>query len=151
MSLYLLVYQSQATVPFEAPELLALQQQAQAHNRAHGITGVLLHTADGRFLQLLEGEAAAVRTLYHHAIVHDPRHRDCHVLAEGPCRARSFPHWSMLARFVEPLEVRALLAHVPAGSQARCVPRARTGPELAQALVAFLATGQASAWLPQVG
>lgn len=143
MRLHQLIYQSQATVPFEAPELLALEQQAQAYNRAHGITGMLLHTADGRFLQLFEGEEAAVRHLYYHGIVRDPRHRDCHVLAEGPCLYRSFAGWSMGFRFAQPNEVRDLLAHVPASNQALCVPRARTGPELAAALRAFLPPGQA--------
>ncbi len=130
-------------VPFNAPELRALHRQAQAYNGTHGITGVLLHTADGRFLQLLEGTEAAVRHLYYNHIVRDPRHRDCHILAEGPCLKPSFASWAMVLRFVRPNEVRDLLAHVPAdGNQARCVPRARTGPELAAALRGFIATGQ---------
>ena len=150
MRLYQLIYQSQAMVPFEAPELLALQAQAEAYNRAHGITGVLLHTADGRFLQLLEGDEAAVRHLYYHCILHDPRHRDCHVLADGPCLKASFTSWAMVLHFVRPNEVRALLAYVPPGNQALCVPRARTGPELAAALRAFLTTGQAAVYAPQL-
>jgi hypothetical protein len=133
-------------VPFEAPELLALQQQAEAYNCHHGITGVLLHTADGRFLHLLEGPEDAVRTLFHHRIVLDPRHRDWHVLAEGPCLERSFAGRAMLLHFAQPNEVRALLAHVPVGNQALLVPRARTGPELAAALHAHLLPGPA----PQV-
>ncbi|MBU6122639.1 BLUF domain-containing protein [Hymenobacter siberiensis] len=145
MRTYHLIYQSQAMVPFNAPELRALHRQAQAYNGTHGITGVLLHTADGRFLQLLEGTEAAVRHLYYNHIVRDPRHRDCHILAEGPCLKPSFASWAMVLRFVRPNEVRDLLAHVPAdGNQARCVPRARTGPELAAALRGFIATGQAA-------
>lgn len=128
-------------VPFEGPELLALQQQAKAYNRAHGITGVLLHTADGRFLQLLEGEEAAVRHLYYHCILRDPRHRDCRILAEEPCLEPSFTGQEMVFCFAQPNDVRDLLAHVPAGNRGRCVPRARTAPELAAALRAFLATG----------
>ena len=139
MRQYQLIYQSQAMVPFEGPELLALQQQAHAYNCAHGITGVLLHTADGRFLQLLEGDEAAVRHLFYHHIVRDPRHRDWHILAEGPCLEASFAHWCMLLRLVQPNEVRDLLAyHAPAGNQALLVPRARTGAELAAALRAFV-------------
>ncbi|MGY3089413.1 hypothetical protein ACVWYF_002461 [Hymenobacter sp. UYAg731] len=145
MRLYQLIYQSQAMVPFEAPELLALQQQAEAYNQAHGITGALLHTTDGRFLELLEGDEAAVRHLYYHHILRDPRHRDCHILAEGPCLEASFAGRAILFHFAQPNEVRALLAHVPAGNQALRVPRARTGPELAAALRAFLAPGQAGA------
>ena len=145
MRTYQLIYQSQAMVPFNAPALRALHRQAQAYNGTYGITGALLHTADGRFLQLLEGAEAAVRYLYYNHIVRDQRHRDCHILAEGPCLEPSFAGWAMVLRFVRPNEVRDLLAHVPASNQALCVPRARTAPELAAALRAFIATmGQAA-------
>ncbi|MET4076201.1 BLUF domain-containing protein [Hymenobacter sp. UYCo722] len=150
MSTYQLIYQSQATVPFEAPELRALQRQAVASNRSHGITGVLLHTADGRFLQLLEGDEAAVRQLYCRHIVPDPRHRDCHILAAGPCPEPSFTGWHMALRFAQPSEVRDLLAHVPACNLALCVPRARTAPELAAALRAFFAAGQSGIFALQL-
>ena len=143
MERYHLIYQSQAMIPFDRPALLALQQRARAFNRAHGIAGVLLHTADGRFLQLLEGPKAAVWSLYYRHIVLDPRHRDCHVLAEGPCPQLLFAGWAMALRFAEPADVRALLASVPALNQALGVPRARTGPELAAALRAFAASGPA--------
>ena len=144
MELYYLIYQSQAMIPFDRPALLALQQQAQAWNRAHGISGLLLHTADGRFLQLLEGDKGAVWPLYYCHIALDPRHRDCHVLAEGSCRHPSFAGWAMALRFAEPSDVRALLAKVPAQNQALGEPRARTGPELAAALRSFMASGPAT-------
>ena len=143
MERYHLIYQSQAMIPFGRPELLALQRQAQVCNQVHGISGVLLHTADGRFLQLLEGPKAAVWSLYYRRIVLDPRHRDCHVLAEGPCLQLLFTNWAMALRSAEPADVRALLGKVPAINQAVGVPRARTGPELATALRTFTARGPA--------
>ena len=136
-----LIYQSQAMIPFDWSALLALQQQAQAWNRAHGISGVLLHTADGRFLQLLEGRKEAVWSLYYRHIALDPRHRDCHVLVEGPCLKPSFTRWAMALRFAEPADIRALLAAVPAANQALGIPRAHTQPELAAALRRLLAAG----------
>jgi hypothetical protein len=55
MSLYHLIYESQVTRPFSKPELVNLLQQARQFNEANGITGLLLYTPDGRFLQVLEG------------------------------------------------------------------------------------------------
>jgi hypothetical protein len=150
MRLYQLIYQSQAMVPFEAPELLALHQQAQAYNHAHGIASVLLHTADGRLLQLLEGDETIVRHLYYQRIAPDSRHRDCRIVAQGPALVPTLAGWPLEIRAALPADLRALLAHVPSGNRALCVPRTRTAPELAEALRAFLATGQAEAHEPQL-
>ena len=143
MLYYQLIYQSQAMIPFDRPALLALQQQAQAWNRAHDLSGVLLHTVDGRFLQLLEGSKEAVRGLYYRHIALDPRHRDCHVLAEGPCPQPSFAGWAMALRCASPADVRNLLAAGPAVNKALGIPRARTQPELVAALRGLLTSGPA--------
>ncbi|AHJ97829.1 BLUF domain-containing protein [Hymenobacter swuensis] len=95
MSLYHLVYQSQALVPFTVPELTELLKQARAHNQQLHVTGLLLHSSDGRFLQVLEGEEADVRQLYYQRIQPDPRHYHCLVLGEGRCTRRSFAKWDM--------------------------------------------------------
>lgn len=150
MRLYQLIYQSQAMVPFEGPELLALQQQAQAYNQAHGIASVLLHTPDGRLLQLLEGPETTVRRLYYQRLEADSRHRDCHIVAQGPALVPTLTGWFFEIRAAQPADLRALLAHVPSGNLALSVPRARTAPELAEALRAFVATHQAEAYAPQL-
>ena len=54
MGLYHLIYASQARVPFATPELTALLHQSRAYNRQVHITGLLLHSPDGRFLQIME-------------------------------------------------------------------------------------------------
>ncbi len=90
-----LIYRSQATQAFDASQLTSLLAQARAFNLRHNLTGLLLHTPDQQFLQVLEGEEQAVRTLYYEHIVADPRHEDCFVLSEGPGMQRSFPDWSM--------------------------------------------------------
>ena len=60
------------------------------------VTGMLLYR-DGRFLQLLEGAEAEVRTLFA-AIVADPRHHDLVVLRERHRVLRQFPTWTMAFR-----------------------------------------------------
>ena len=93
--MYHLIYRSQATAPLEPAQLTQLRDQARAFNQRHDLTGLLLYSPDHEFLQVLEGEEDAVRALYHQHIAHDPRHRDCFVLSEGPWLHRSFPDWRM--------------------------------------------------------
>ena len=69
MELYQLIYQSQSLVPFEPIELTTLLNRSRMYNRYHDITGILLYTPDGRFLQVLEGPRQEVRNLYFNTIV----------------------------------------------------------------------------------
>jgi hypothetical protein len=66
---------------------------SQRNNTRAGITGALCLN-NGIFLQLLEGDRAAVNALYHR-LLKDGRHRDTAVLdmSEIPCRR--FTGWSM--------------------------------------------------------
>lgn len=114
MDLYHLLYQSQALSKFGEAELAALLRRGRAHNQAHNISGVLLHTADGRFLQVLEGPKTAVRHLYYHVILSDVRHFHCQVISEGPCARRSFAGWTMGCRLARPDDLRTLLGEAPA-------------------------------------
>jgi hypothetical protein len=129
MDLYHLIYQSQALTPFGPAELAALLHRGRTHNRAHGITGVLLHTDDGRFIQVLEGPKTAVRRLFYHVILSDTRHFHCHVISEGLCFQRAFSNWTMGCRVALPAEMRQLLGEAaPAdslGLATRPYPRAQ--------------------------
>ena len=58
-----------------------------------GITGAIVHDR-GRFLQVMEGESAAIDTLVT-ALARDPRHRDMTKLVRAPIRERTFAGWSM--------------------------------------------------------
>ncbi|MFD1470220.1 BLUF domain-containing protein [Hymenobacter caeli] len=128
MDLHHLIYQSQALGDFGAPALAALLQRGRAHNHAHNISGVLLHTFDGRFLQVLEGPRTVVRHLYYHIILSDTRHFHCQVLGEGPIARRSFAGWTMGCRLAHAADLRALLGEVLAddlGLTHRPYPRAQ--------------------------
>lgn len=138
MSLYHLIYQSQSLVPFETPELVALLQQSRAYNQAHGITGILLYTADGRFLQVLEGLPDEVQHLYRAHILQDLRHCGCQVLSEGPSPSRLFSTWSMGFRTAQAADMRTLLGYVAPADLALCIPRPHTTPELTALLLNFV-------------
>ena len=141
MSLYHLVYQSQALVPFEAAELTALLQLSRSHNQQVHITGLLLHSPDGRFLQILEGEDADVRQLYYQLIASDPRHHQCRVLSEGSCDQRSFADWSMGFRIAQEEQLHALLENGSLNAPTRLGPKATIRPELLKLLLEFVAVG----------
>ena len=116
MQLYHLVYQSQWLVPMDAAALAGLLRECQSYNRLHDITGLLLHTPEGRFLQVLEGPQAAVRRLYYHGILSDPRHYHCQVLGEGAWPQRSFARWTMGFRHAQSRELRTLLGETAPNS-----------------------------------
>ena len=141
MDLYHLIYQSQALGAFGAPELAALLHRGRTHNQAHGISGVLLHTVDGRFLQVLEGPQTAVRHLYYHVILSDTRHFHCQVLGEGFGDQRSFGGWTMGCRLAHPADLRALLGEAPADGLG-LAPRPYPRPQLLALLEAFVAQGE---------
>lgn len=149
MGLYQLIYQSQALIPFETPELTVLLNQSRTYNQIHHITGLLLYTPDGRFLQILEGDEGVVRDLYYNRIVADVRHFNCRVLSDGPCMNRSFADWTMGFRVATALDLRKLLSPVPAEGTALLIPRPHTRPEMLQLLLEFVANSESVPWLEQ--
>ena len=138
MSLYHLVYESQALVPFEPAELTALLHQSRAQNRQVHVTGLLLHAPDGRFFQILEGEDADVRQLYYQHILSDPRHHQCRVLGEGSCAERSFADWNMGCRVAQAEDLHALLQNGSLNVPTRHGPKPTSRPELLEQLLNFI-------------
>lgn len=88
-----IVYVSFATVPFSDADLAVLLEVSRRNNQRDGLTGMLLYR-DGDFLQVLEGEAAAVRKTYDR-IAADKRHGRIMVLDESTITQRDFGDWSM--------------------------------------------------------
>ncbi|GAA3990386.1 BLUF domain-containing protein [Hymenobacter antarcticus] len=148
MGIYQLIYQSQSLVPFEKEEIVAMLAVCRAYNTAHHITGLLLYTPDGRFLQVLEGEESAVRGLYLNRVITDPRHFNSRVYSEGPALKRSFPNWPLGFREASASVLRTLLSNVPPDRPGLLVPRPHTRPELMKLLKEFLAHTEVDATLP---
>ena len=90
---YSLAYESQASVPLTAPDLLDLLTHSRENNARSGVTGILLYR-HGTFLQVLEGPHAEVDALYA-TIGRDPRHRDVSTVLVEDRAERRFPDWTM--------------------------------------------------------
>ncbi len=88
-----LIYVSKAAHGLDAADIGAIHHGAQRENASRGVTGALL-CYDGRFVQVLEGPAAAVQSVYER-ILADPRHHDVRLLIQGPTSERLFGQWSM--------------------------------------------------------
>ena len=101
---------------FPPPIWRPLANAAADSNLGRDVTGTLLYCR-GHFLQLLEGDEAVVRPLFH-KIGRDPRHADVHLLSCEPAAKRLFPAWGMshlhldTARAAEAARVRTLLARL---------------------------------------
>ena len=91
--MFQLVYVSNDAASFTAPQLVTLLKTSRVNNTRLNITGMLLHQR-GRFLQVLEGEESAVRSLAA-KIGRDPRHHTVVTLHTSVIAQRDFPDWSM--------------------------------------------------------
>jgi hypothetical protein len=74
-------------------DLVALLEQSRARNRQHSVTGMLLY-AEGAFIQVLEGDAKDVETIYK-SITLDERNAGHYVIEKSEITERNFPEWSM--------------------------------------------------------
>jgi hypothetical protein len=91
--IFQLCYTSTAARDMQREDLVELLRISRAKNEASGLTGLLLFSAD-RFVQLLEGDEEAVRTLYAR-ICEDNRHHEITTIFEREVEARDCPDWSM--------------------------------------------------------
>lgn len=105
-TIFRLIYVSSAVEPLTEDELVALLADARDRNSQLGITGMLLYK-DGNFLQLLEGDETAVRTLMG-KITRDARHHGTIVLHEERASTRLFADWSMGFRNLADPAVQAM-------------------------------------------
>ena len=103
--MFYLVYVSMAAENISKEDLLKILAESRENNSKAGITGMLLHK-DQNFMQVLEGEEAAVRALYQRILL-DPRHRGILTLVEGERGERHFADWSMGFQDLSTPEARA--------------------------------------------
>jgi len=101
MSLIQLVYASRLVG--DESVLRSIHSHAVRNNTAHTITGHLLY-ANGRFLQVLEGESKQVHQTFAH-IKADPRHEQVTLLLEQSIAERAFQHWNMGFHHIKPEEL----------------------------------------------
>lgn len=90
---YQLVYSSSPAKKMLQSHLYIILRNARLKNKRANITGLLVFT-DGIFLQVLEGDENAVRTIFQ-KIQSDTRHQNITTLFEGHVADRAFPNWEM--------------------------------------------------------
>ena len=88
----IIIYISRAKQNFTSGDLADLRDLADARNRSEDITGLLLF--DGaRFIQALEGDAAAVQAVMDR-IAKDPRHDNISYFKPIKTDCRQFKSWT---------------------------------------------------------
>jgi hypothetical protein len=110
-STFHLVYRSHSRIPAEGlkQELGRLFSDARSTNKRLGVTGALL-CADDWFVQVLEGEEAAVQDLFDR-IAGDARHDRVELLESGAVEQRAFSRWAMAKVAEDGDPDIALIAH----------------------------------------
>ena len=93
MSIYQVIYSSDAAPSLNEEEVELLVARAHVSNDAHAITGVLLYSGL-HFLQVLEGSRESVEQLFAR-VSSDPRHTGVTLLFSEAVPARLFPSWGM--------------------------------------------------------
>jgi hypothetical protein len=97
--LYSFVYASSATTLFTDDALELLLAEARQRNRAHQVTGMLLHSG-GNFMQALEGTQPALDTVLAR-IRASRRHNGLLTLYQQPIAQREFGDWDMAFRRID--------------------------------------------------
>jgi len=91
-----IVYLSTATRLMSDADLMEVLRVSRVNNARDGVTGMLLYQG-GNFIQLLEGEPAAIDTVYAR-VEKDPRHHSVLRMLDGEAEERLFADWSMAFR-----------------------------------------------------
>jgi hypothetical protein len=105
-----LIYLSQATRPLSPKALTGLVAQAQLANARQHLTGALVYSKQ-RFIQLLEGEQAALEQAYAR-IRQDARHQHLCKVADHPIAARRFTEWPLAFKSLSPAQFAHLAGHL---------------------------------------
>ena len=105
-----LIYLSQATRPLSAKALTNLVEQARQANARQCLTGALVYS-NKRFIQLLEGEQAALEAAYMH-ISQDPRHQHLCKVAHRPIAARYFSESPLAFQTLSPAQFAHLAGYL---------------------------------------
>jgi hypothetical protein len=138
MAIHQIIYISQFYEKPTEAQLSELLHHARSKNHQLLITGILLY-AEGRILQVLEGQEAAVRAVFN-TITHDKRHHQLVKLVDAAVPQRRFPDWSMGFTVAQPTEYEYVTGYVNPGKPLFPLPRAHNAsPALMQLLLNFVA------------
>ena len=137
--IFSLVYFSSAVQPFDENQLVELLKTCRANNEKAGISGMLLFK-DGNFLQVLEGEESAVKSL-REKITRDPRHGQVCVLLEEFLEHRNFPDWTMGFHNLNQLNVADLSGFSNLLSSSLSAADLKNDPSLAKKLLLVFKEG----------
>lgn len=88
-----LLYVSDAKFGLTDSDIESILSSSRRNNGSAGITGLLLYSA-GVFIQVLEGDAKDVESLYQR-IADDTRHADIAIITDLEVDERSFGDWAM--------------------------------------------------------
>ena len=91
-----IIYMSSRTIEFPPEQLQSLLKVSFGNNTRLGVTGILVYKG-GNFLQLIEGDEAAVDGLFE-KIRQDPRHGSIMTFLREEISDRQFGGWSMAFR-----------------------------------------------------
>jgi hypothetical protein len=137
--LHHLIYQSRASEAFSIDQLTEQLTRFRLFNAAHDLTGILLYTPDGQFMQLLEGAEEDITPLFHDRIMADPRHFNITVVSEGPWARRSFPNWNMAFMAPGHAQLRTEPGFLELSALRELLPRLTPiRPSLVQLLLEFI-------------
>lgn len=87
-----LVYASAAAPGLTDADILAIAERSAARNLAAGLTGLLMHQANG-FYAVLEGPSRRLFACMERVVI-DPRHQRLEVLLETAIDERRFESWN---------------------------------------------------------
>jgi hypothetical protein len=105
-----IIYLSWAVAPFTNAQLQGLLTRARRRNTELAITGILLY-GNERFMQVLEGEEAALQEVYAQ-IRQDPRHYNILTFANKPVAQRAFKEWAMAFQPVTSQQFDDVVGHL---------------------------------------
>jgi hypothetical protein len=124
-----ILYRSRATQPLTATHLNDLLEESRLHNAQHQITGLLCYCTSGYFVQVIEGTAQHIHTLYSR-IQCDPRHQEVVLLSNGATDTRWFPDWAMAYAEADSLDFFWLISYLEARSHNLVLPQIPIQDEL---------------------
>ena len=130
-----LAYVSTAVRLMTDNELTDILKVARRRNAENDVTGVLLYS-DGTFIQVLEGQADSIDTIFD-SIVNDKRHKNIIKLVDDKLDVKYFPDWNMGFAAVDKNKVREIAGFLGSTGE---ILNDGSGNLLAGILKTFIAT-----------